>query len=151
MQKTDISKNALSEISNLISKEECLWVDYSNAKKAYEIFAEAMKNIESRIKLADCVYTAARSTGDVTIRNTGYMLSDELRTLETISLHRIGDFYEMYGEEAKLAANILELQLTYREINGVRTDMVGIPYHVLEKYVAKLEENNILVIFLRIR
>lgn len=110
-------------------------------------FAEAMKSVETRINLADCCYQLARSTGDVTIRNTGYMLSDELRNLQTITLHRVGDFYEMFGDEAKLAAKVLELQLTYREINGERTDMVGVPYHVIEKYVGQLEDNNILPIF----
>ena len=110
-------------------------------------FAEAMKSIEIRTQLAECCYQLARSTSDVTIRNTGYMLADELRSLEAISLHRKGDFYEIYGEEAKSAAQILELQLTYKEINGERTDLVGIPAHALEKYVTKLQEENVFVIF----
>ena len=75
------------------------------------------------------------------------MLADELRSLEAISLHRVGDFYEIYGEEAKAAAQILELQLTYKEKNGERTDLVGIPAHALEKYVTKLQEENVFVIF----
>ena len=110
-------------------------------------FAEAMNSIETRTQLADCCYQLARSTSDVTIRNTGYMLADELRSLEAISLHRVGDFYEIYGEEAKKAAQILELQLTYKEKNGVRTDLVGLPAHALEKYVTRLQEENVFVIF----
>ena len=122
------------ELAELIGKSEISFVD-------------AMKSVETRTKLAECCYQLARSTSDVTIRNTGYMLADELRALEAISLHRIGDFYEIYGEEAKKAAQILELQLTYKEINGERTDLVGIPAHALEKYVSQLESENIFVIF----
>ncbi len=110
-------------------------------------FAEAIKIKENRESLADAFFAIARSTGDATIRNSGYMLADELRTLESITLHRVGDFYEMLGEDAKLAAEILDLQLTHKEINGERTDLVGVPSHAIEKYVSKLESNNILPVF----
>jgi DNA mismatch repair protein MutS len=52
---------------------------------------------------------------------------------------RVGDFYEFYGEDAELAAAALEITLTGREdaANG-RIPMAGVPFHSVEKYLAKL-------------
>mgnify|MGYP005838640923 CR=1 FL=1 len=58
---------------------------------------------------------------------------------DVILLFRLGDFYEMFGEDAKLAAQVLELVLTSREMGkGRRVPMCGIPYHAAERYLAKL-------------
>ena len=58
------------------------------------------------------------------------------RTLppDTLLLFRLGDFYEMFFEDAKEAAGILNVALTKR--NGV--PMCGVPYHAAENYLAKL-------------
>lgn len=53
----------------------------------------------------------------------------------TINAVRIGDFYEIFGDEAKIAAEKLGLALTSR--NG--EPMVGFPQHALEQYKNKLE------------
>ena len=55
---------------------------------------------------------------------------------------RLGDFYEMFDEDAKVASRELELALTTRD-RGVenpdeRTPMCGVPYHAAEVYIAKL-------------
>ena len=52
---------------------------------------------------------------------------------------RVGDFYEFYGEDAETAAAALEITLTGREDgkNG-RIPMAGVPYHSVEKYLARL-------------
>lgn len=52
---------------------------------------------------------------------------------------RVGDFYEFYGEDAETAAALLEITLTGREdgSNG-RIAMAGVPFHAVEKYLAKL-------------
>lgn len=52
---------------------------------------------------------------------------------------RVGDFYEFYGEDAEQAAAILQITLTGREdsLNG-RIPMAGVPYHSVEKYLAKI-------------
>jgi DNA mismatch repair protein MutS len=58
---------------------------------------------------------------------------------EVILLFRLGDFYEMFDEDAKLAAQVLELVLTSREAGkGRRMPMCGIPYHAVDRYVARL-------------
>ena len=52
---------------------------------------------------------------------------------------RVGDFYEFYGEDAETAAGALEITLTGREDgeNG-RIAMAGVPFHSVEKYLARL-------------
>ncbi len=52
---------------------------------------------------------------------------------------RVGDFYEFYGEDAEVAAAALEITLTGREdgSNG-RISMAGVPFHAVERYLAKL-------------
>ncbi len=58
------------------------------------------------------------------------------RTLppDTLLLFRLGDFYEMFFDDAKVAAGILNVALTQR--NG--TPMCGIPHHAQENYVRRL-------------
>ena len=66
---------------------------------------------------------------------------------DDIVLFQVGDFFEMYGEDARQAASLLELHLTTRPIPGTgRVDMCGIPAHKLEQYVEKLREQYDVVI-----
>ncbi|MDD3926474.1 MAG: DNA mismatch repair protein MutS, partial [bacterium] len=52
---------------------------------------------------------------------------------------RLGDFYEMFGEDAELASRLLEITLTSREAGKERRiPMCGVPYHSAEKYIARL-------------
>ena len=55
---------------------------------------------------------------------------------------RLGDFYEMFDEDAKLASRELDLTLTTRDRNiadpDERTPMCGVPYHSAEAYIARL-------------
>ncbi len=54
-------------------------------------------------------------------------------------LFQVGDFFEMYGEDAKQAAELLDLNLTTRAIPGAgRVAMCGVPAHNLENYVEEL-------------
>ena len=53
---------------------------------------------------------------------------------ETLLLFRLGDFYELFFEDAKTASGLLNLALTKR--NGV--PMCGMPYHAAQGYIAKL-------------
>ncbi len=56
-----------------------------------------------------------------------------------ILFFRLGDFYEMFYEDAKLASGILDLVLTSRgRGTPTETPMCGIPYHSAEGYIAKL-------------
>ncbi|AKJ64019.1 DNA mismatch repair protein MutS [Kiritimatiella glycovorans] len=53
---------------------------------------------------------------------------------DTILFFRLGDFYEMFFDDAREAAGILDIALTRR--NGI--PMCGVPYHACENYVSKL-------------
>ena len=58
---------------------------------------------------------------------------------QAIVLFRLGDFYETFDEDAKLASRELEIILTSREMGkGHRVPMAGIPYHALDNYLARL-------------
>ena len=59
---------------------------------------------------------------------------------DAIVLFRMGDFYEMFYEDAITAARVLELALTSRakDATGVAIPMCGVPHHALETYLARL-------------
>ena len=62
---------------------------------------------------------------------------------ETILFFRLGDFYEMFYDDAKTAARELELTLTGRSCgNGEKAPMCGVPFHSADNYIAKLVEKN---------
>lgn len=57
---------------------------------------------------------------------------------DNILFFRLGDFYEMFFDDAKLAAKELGLTLTSRSGNKDKTPMCGVPYHAAETYINKL-------------
>ncbi len=58
---------------------------------------------------------------------------------EAIVFFRLGDFYETFDEDAKVASRELDVVLTSREMGkGQRVPMAGIPHHALDNYLAKL-------------
>jgi DNA mismatch repair protein MutS len=51
----------------------------------------------------------------------------------------MGDFYEMFFEDAKIASNLLGITLTSRgSLNGEKVPMCGVPHHSSKSYIAKL-------------
>ena len=65
----------------------------------------------------------------------------ELKALHTdaLLLYRLGDFYELFFEDAVRAAPVLGIVLTRRRHNeGVESPMCGIPHHAMSAYVGKL-------------
>ena len=62
---------------------------------------------------------------------------------DEIVLYQVGDFFELYGEDARVVADDLSLELTRRNLEGVgRVTMCGFPAKDLEKYVEKLREKH---------
>ena len=60
---------------------------------------------------------------------------------DDLVLFQVGDFFELYGEDAKQAAGLLNMNLTSRSIPGAgRVEMCGVPSHNLEMYVEKLRD-----------
>jgi len=53
--------------------------------------------------------------------------------------YRMGDFYELFFDDAKKAADLLDISLTARgKTGGNAIPMAGVPYHAVENYLAKL-------------
>jgi DNA mismatch repair protein MutS len=58
---------------------------------------------------------------------------------DAILLFRMGDFYEMFFEDARMAAPILEIALTARDKSQpTPTPMCGVPYHAVDTYIDRL-------------
>ena len=60
---------------------------------------------------------------------------------DCVVFFRLGDFYEMFDEDARLAAKELDLTLTTRDRNKSaeeQTPMCGVPYHSVDAYIARL-------------
>ena len=61
---------------------------------------------------------------------------------DAILFFRMGDFYEMFFEDAKTASRILGITLTARgTFNGEKVPMCGIPHHASKSYIARLVES----------
>ena len=66
---------------------------------------------------------------------------------DEIVLFQVGDFFEMYGEDALAAAKLLDLHTTIRSIPGVgRVEKCGVPSHQLEFYLEQLRDTQDVVI-----
>jgi DNA mismatch repair protein MutS len=58
---------------------------------------------------------------------------------DTLLLFRMGDFYEVFYDDARRAAKLLDITLTTRgESGGAPVQMAGVPYHALDNYLARL-------------
>src|SRR5882757_4260391 len=65
---------------------------------------------------------------------------------DAILFFRLGDFYEMFYEDAERAAPILDLVLTARNKGGENeSPMCGVPYHAADGYIAKLVRHGLSV------
>ena len=58
---------------------------------------------------------------------------------DRLLFYRMGDFYELFFEDAQRAAQLLDITLTARgESGGVKIPMAGVPAHAAESYLARL-------------
>ena len=58
---------------------------------------------------------------------------------DTLLFYRMGDFYELFFEDAEKAAQLLDITLTTRGHSaGAPIKMAGVPYHAVEQYLARL-------------
>ena len=61
---------------------------------------------------------------------------------DAVLFYRLGDFYEMFFEDAELCSRVLDLTLTGKDCGlDKRAPMCGIPYHAADSYIAKLIEH----------
>lgn len=58
---------------------------------------------------------------------------------DTLLFFRLGDFYELFGDDAKIAAKVLDITLTSRDRSKENPiPMCGVPYHAVDGYLEKL-------------
>ncbi len=57
---------------------------------------------------------------------------------DALLLYRVGDFYETFGEDAKITSTVLGIVLTKRNNGGSDIELAGFPYHALDAYLPKL-------------
>ena len=58
---------------------------------------------------------------------------------DAILLFRVGDFYEMFYEDAQIASKLLSIALTSRDKSSANpVPLCGVPYHAAQGYIAKL-------------
>ena len=79
------------------------------------------------------------------LRNAVYNGYNDVKAAhpDEIVLYQVGDFFELYGEDARAVADDLSLELTRRNLEGAgRVTMCGFPANELGKYVEKLREKH---------
>lgn len=65
---------------------------------------------------------------------------------DILLFYRMGDFYELFFDDAKNAAELLDITLTARgKSNGESIPMAGVPYHAAEGYIAKIVKKGLSV------
>src|SRR6476646_906555 len=58
---------------------------------------------------------------------------------DTLLFYRMGDFYELFWDDAEKAARLLDITLTRRgQSAGRPVTMAGVPFHAMESYLARL-------------
>lgn len=57
---------------------------------------------------------------------------------KAVAVIPLGDFYEVYGDDAQKAADVLDIAVISKEIDGIRYPMCGFPKHITDEYVNKL-------------
>ena len=70
-----------------------------------------------------------------------HYLSMKDKYKDCVMFYRLGDFYEMFFDDAVKVSKLLDLTLTGRDCGlEERAPMCGIPYHAADTYIAKLVE-----------
>ena len=70
-------------------------------------------------------------------------LSVKAKYGDCIVFYRLGDFYEIFNDDTKTAADVLDLTLTGRDCGlDERVPMTGVPFHAVDNYVNKLINKN---------
>ena len=66
-------------------------------------------------------------------------LKVKMQHAHALLFYRMGDFYELFFDDAHQAAKLLGITLTHRgKANGEPIPMAGVPYHAAEGYLARL-------------
>ena len=85
-------------------------------------------------RAADFPYNAAVSGPNLATPMMEQYLRIKATLRDTLLFFRLGDFYEMFYEDAKIGSRVLEIALTSRQ----KVPMCGVPYHAVNSYLPKL-------------
>lgn len=107
--------------------------DTSDTLKAKRVKTEHLNN--DQLLIGDAIYNLA----DHTPMMVQY-LTMKANYPQALLLYRMGDFYELFFEDAKRAAQILDITLTRRGTDkaGNTIAMAGVPFHAADSYMARL-------------
>ena len=107
--------------------------DTSKTLKAKHVKTEHLNN--DQLLIGDAIYHLA----DHTPMMVQY-LTMKANYPQALLLYRMGDFYELFFEDAKRAAQILDITLTRRGTDkaGNTIAMAGVPFHAADSYMARL-------------
>ncbi len=87
---------------------------------------------------------AARQAGHTPVMRQ--YLAIKSRYPDALLFYRMGDFYELFYEDAERAAKLLDITLTSRSKSaGQPIPMAGVPYHSVDQYLAKLVKQSVAV------
>ena len=104
-----------------------------NSKISTNVFEEAGITPETLIKLG--LPQDSRSLSPMMV----HYCQTKCAYKDSILFYRLGDFYEMFFEDAKTVSRELELTLTGKDCGlSERAPMCGIPYHAAETYINRL-------------
>src|SRR4051812_2944525 len=82
--------------------------------------------------------TQAKTSGAPTPMMAQY-LALKAEAEDCLLFYRMGDFFELFFEDAKVASAVLDIALTARgEHDGERIPMCGVPAHAMDAYLARL-------------
>ncbi len=94
-----------------------------------------------QLRDSDLVMRFAESVSDKVKEPYRSYLIEQERNPKAVYFKRIGDFYEVMGDNAKIAAEELGLTLTGRDAGlEDRIPMCGVPFHAVDKYIERLRE-----------
>ena len=110
-----------------------LILDTSEPLKAEHVKTEHLDN--DQLLIGDAIYNLA----DHTPMMVQY-LTMKAKYPQALLLYRMGDFYELFFDDAKRAAQILDITLTRRGTDkaGNTIAMAGVPFHAADSYMARL-------------
>ena len=110
-----------------------LTFDTSKTLKSEHVKTEHLNN--DQLLIGDAIYNLA----DHTPMMVQY-LTMKANYPQALLLYRMGDFYELFFEDAKRAAQILDITLTRRGTDkaGNTIAMAGVPFHAADSYIARL-------------
>lgn len=142
------SAHILDRMLDVIGSEWCR-DDYIKAKHKAEKATQKRQRV-IKLKLAELGYDTEGNKTSYTkeeldaipleVTNPLYEEYAKMRERhpDAVLLFRVGDFYEIFGDDAEFAAGVLGITLTSRTVGKTTYKLAGFPHHALDKYLPKL-------------